>query len=331
MPGPFTAALFCRVSLVAAAAVLPLHASPAHGQNWPAKPIRLIVPFAPGGPNDVLARVLAPRLAESLGVAVTADNRAGADGIIGTDLVAKASPDGYTLLINSSAIVLNAHVYHKLPYDLLRDLTPVAELTAPTSLILAAHPSLGVSSVKELIALAKQKPGQIGYASAGTGNPLHLAGEVFNSLAGVSLVHVPYKGAGPAFSDLLAGQVPLMFVNIIQIMPYAHSDRLRLLAQTGSRRAAALPDLPTLQEDGLADFDVTAWFGIWAPMQTPGAVTRRLYQEIAAALRHPEVRARLQALGTDPSSASVDEFERLIREDYERYGRYVRQIKLYLD
>jgi len=303
----------------------------AFAQAFPAKPIRLIVPFAPGGPNDVLARILSPKLADALGVPVTVDNRAGADGIIGSDMVAKAAPDGYTLLINSNSIAINAHVYRKLPYDLLRDLTPVAELTAPTSLVLIAHPSLGVATVKELIGLASQKPNQIGFASAGTGNPLHLAGEVFNTLAGVKLVHVPYKGAGPAFSDVLAGQVPVMFPNIIQVMPYVHSEKIRILGQTGSSRAAALPDVPTIAEQGLRDFDITVWFGVWAPAHTQGAVVARLSGEIARALQQADVRNRLEALGTQPSPANLDQFATLVREDYERYGRYVKQVGLYLD
>jgi tripartite-type tricarboxylate transporter receptor subunit TctC len=318
-------------ALAVAALALGASVAPSFAQGYPTRLIRLVVPFAPGGPNDVLARLLSPKLSAALGVPIAVDNRAGADGIIGTDIVAKAPADGYTLLINSSAIVLNAHVFRKLPYDLLRDLAPVAELTAPTSLVLVAHPSLGVTSLNELIALAKRKPGQIAYASAGTGNPLHLAGEVFNSLAGVKLIHVPYKGAGPAFSDLLAGQVPLMFPNIIQVLPYVKTDKLRVLGQTGATRAPALSDVPTLAEQGLTDFDITAWFGMWAPAHTPEPVIQRLAREIGAALQDPEVRAHLDALGTQPASAGPVEFDKLIHDDYQRYGRYVRQVSLYVD
>ncbi len=300
-------------------------------QAYPAKPIRLVVPFPAGGPADVLGRLAASKLAESLGTPVIVDNRAGADGIIGTDLVAKSAPDGYSLLINTGSTTINAHVYKKLPYDLMRDLAPVTMVAAPSGLVLVAHPSLGVGSVRELVALAKRKPGEISFSSSGNGSALQLAGELFSTIAGVKLVHVPYKGAGPAFNDLLSGQVQLMFPALVSVMPYLNSGRIRVLAQTGATREPSLPNVPTLIEEGFGDFNITGWFGIWVPAQTPEPVIRRLNAEFARALGLPDVRARFAALGVSPSAMSPEEFGRFVREDYERIGRYVQQAGVHND
>ena len=303
----------------------------ASAQSYPTRPIKLVVPFPAGGPADVLGRLITQKLSESFGSPVIVDNRSGANGIIGTDLVAKAAPDGYMMLINTGSTTINAHVYSKLPYDLMRDLAPVTMVAAPSGLVLVAHPSLGVSSVKELVALAKQKPGQISFSSSGNGSALQLAGELFSTIAGVKLVHVPYKGAGPAFNDLLSGQVQLMFPATVSVMPYHNSGRLRVLAQTGATREPGLPNVPTLMEEGFGDFNITGWFGIWVPARTPGVIVRRLHAEIARALKLTDVRERFDALGVSPSGVSPEEFGKFVHEDYERIGKYVKQADIRLD
>ena len=299
--------------------------------QYPVKPIRLIVPFPAGGPADVLGRIVSQKLAESLAVPVIVDNRAGADGIIGTDLVAKSAPDGYTVLLNSGSTTINAHVYGKLPYDLMRDLAPVTMLSAPSGQVIAAHPSLGVRNVAELIALAKKQPGKISFSSSGQGSALQLVGELFAARAGIQLVHVPYKGAGPALNDLLSGQVQLMFPNIVSVMPHIASGRMRVLAQTKPSREPMLPNVPTLVEEGFADFDFAGWFGIWVAARTPDAIVRRLNAEFARVLALPEVRERFTGLGLSPSGASPEEFGKFVREDYERMGLYVKQVGLRID
>jgi tripartite-type tricarboxylate transporter receptor subunit TctC len=299
--------------------------------QYPAKPIRLIVPFPAGGPADVLGRILSQKLSESLAVPVIVDNRAGADGIIGTDLVAKSAPDGYSVLLNSGSTTINAHVYAKLPYDLMRDLAPVTMVSLPSGQVIAAHPSLGVRNVAELIALAKKQPGRISFSSSGQGSALQLVGELFAARAGIQLVHVPYKGAAPALNDLLSGQVQLMFPNIASVMSHIASGRIRVLAQTKSSREPMLPNVPTLVEEGIADFDFAGWFGIWVAARTPDAIVRRLNAEFARVLALPEVRERFTGLGLSPSGASPEEFGKFVREDYERMGLYVKQVGLRID
>jgi len=303
----------------------------AFAQPYPTKAIKLVVPFPAGGPADVLGRVVTQKLSESLGNPVIVDNRAGADGIIGTDFVAKSASDGYTMLINTGSTTINAHVYPKLPYDLMRDLAPVTMVAAPAGLVLIAHPSLGVSSVKELIALAKRKPGQISFSSSGKGSALQLAGELFSAIADVQLVHVPYKGAAPAFNDLLSGQVQLMFPSTVSVIPHMSSGRVRVLAQTGTTREPSLPNVPTLAEEGFVDFNITGWFGIWVPTGTPDAIIRRLHAEIARTLTLPDVRERFSALGVSPSGVSPEAFGTFVREDYQRIGKYVKRTGMHLE
>lgn len=300
-------------------------------QAYPSKPIKLVVPYPAGGPADVLGRLVTQKLSESFGVPVIVDNRAGANGNIGTDFVAKAPPDGYTMVINTGATTINAHVYRTLPFDLMRDLAPVTMVASPSGLVLVVNPSLGVKTVKELIALAKQKPGQISFSSSGNGSALQLAGEVFSSRAGVKLLHVPYKGAGPAFNDLLSGQVQVMFPATVSVMPYINSGRLRVLAQTGATREPGLPDVPTLAEEGLGDVNITGWFGIWVPAHTPEPIVRKLQSEIARALGRADVRERFAALGVSPSGMSSEEFGKFVREEYERVGKYVKESGMHLD
>jgi tripartite-type tricarboxylate transporter receptor subunit TctC len=304
---------------------------PADVESFPTRPLKLVVPFPAGGPADVLGRVIAQKLSDSLGVAVIVENRAGADGIIGTDYVAKSPADGYTLLINTGSTTINAHVYDKLPYDLMRDLAPLTLVAAPAGLVMIANPSLGVTTVKELVALAKQKPGQISFSSSGNGSALQLAGQLFCALAGVQLVHVPYKGAAPAFNDLLSGQVQLMFPAPISIMPYLASGRIRVLAQGGPVRQAGLSNVPTFKEEGYGDFNIAGWFGMWVPAHTPDPIVRKLYGGIAQALKLEDVSKRFAALGTTPSGMAPEEFGAFVQEDYERIGRYVKQAGMHLD
>jgi tripartite-type tricarboxylate transporter receptor subunit TctC len=294
-------------------------------QAFPTRPPKLIVPFPAGGPADVLGRLVTQKMAESLGVPVIVENRAGANGIIGTDFVAKSPPDGHTMLINTGATTINAHVYSKLPYDLLRDLAPVTMVAKPSGLVVVANASLGVNSVQELIALAKKNPGKLTFSSSGNGSALQLAGELFAAIAGIELVHVPYKGAAPALQDLLSGQVQLMFPAPESIMPYVRTGKLRLLAQTGLAREAVLPDVPTLVEEGFGDFNITGWFGIWTTAGTPDPIVRRLQAEIARALQFPDVRAHFAALGATPSGMMPEEFGLFVRDEYDRIGRYVKR------
>ena len=290
------------------------------------KPIRLIVPAAPGGGADFVARILGQKLGEALGPTVVVDNRAGASGTIAADNTAKASPDGHTLLIGqSTSIVIAPHMYAKLGYDTLRDLVPIT-LVAQLPNILVVHPSVKALSVKELIALAKARPDLLNYGSSGNGAPSHLAGEMFKSAAGVGMVHVPYKGAGPAVDDLLAGQIQLMFAPIVAVLPQVKAGRLRALAVTSSARSAAAPEVPTLAESGLPGYEISSWFGLFAPAGTPPAVVDRLYRESAKALQSADVRERFAQEGAEPVGSTPAEFGGYVKSEFAKYGRIVKGI-----
>ena len=290
------------------------------------KPIRLIVPAAPGGGADFVARILGQKLGEALGQTVVVDNRAGASGTIAADNTAKASPDGHTLLIGqSTSIVIAPHMYAKLGYDTLRDLVPIT-LVAQLPNILVVHPSVKALSVKELIALAKARPDLLNYGSSGNGAPSHLAGEMFKSAAGVGMVHVPYKGAGPAVDDLLAGQIQLMFAPIVAVLPQVKAGRLRALAVTSSARSAAAPEVPTLAESGLPGYEISSWFGLFAPAGTPPAVVDRLYRESAKALQSADVRERFAQEGAEPMGSTPAEFGGYVKSEFAKYGRIVKGI-----
>ena len=290
------------------------------------KPIRLIVPAAPGGGADFVARILGQKLGEALGQTVVVDNRAGASGTIAADNTAKASPDGHTLLIGqSTSIVIAPHMYAKLGYDTLRDLVPIT-LVAQLPNIRVVHPSVKALSVKELIALAKARPDLLNYSSSGNGAPSHLAGEMFKSAAGVGMVHVPYKGAGPAVDDLLAGQIQLMFAPIVAVLPQVKAGRLRALAVTSSARSAAAPEVPTLAESGLPGYEISSWFGLFAPAGTPPAVVDRLYRESAKALQSADVRERFAQEGAEPVGSTPAEFGGYVKSEFAKYGRIVKGI-----
>ena len=268
--------------LVFAGVALALLASPAVAQTFPSKSIRIVVPLAAGGPGDVLARAVGQKLAENVGQPVVIDNRPGANTNIGNEAVAKSPPDGYTLLATASTLTINPSLYANLPYDAVKSFAPLT-LIATTPLVLVVHPSLPVKSVQELAALAKSKPGQLHYGSAGSGSVLHLAGEMFNTMARVKLVHVPYKGVTNAFSDLLGGQISLMFPGAPIALPQARAGKLRALATTGDKRAPAAPELPTVAEMGFPGYEVSVWYGLLAPAGTPAATINRLHSDSATA------------------------------------------------
>jgi tripartite-type tricarboxylate transporter receptor subunit TctC len=284
----------------------------------------MIVPAAPGGGADYVARLVSIKLTENLGQAVVIDNRAGASGTIAAEITAKSAPDGYTLLMaQSTSVVIAPHIYQKLNYDTLKDFAPVT-LVALVPNILVVHPSVPANSVKELIALAKAKPGQLNFPSSGSGAPSHLAGEMFKSMAGVNLVHVPYKGAGPAANALLAGEMQLMFAPIVAVLPQVKANRLRALAVTSAKRSPAAPDIPTIAEAALPGYDISSWFGIFAPARTPTAIVDTLYRETAQALKLPEIRARFASEGAEPVGSSPQEFAAYVRAEYAKYAKVVK-------
>jgi len=291
--------------------------------DYPARPIRVIVPYPAGGPVDITIRAISPRLTESLKQPLVIDNRGGAGGTIGADLVAKAAPDGYTLLACSTGNTINATLIPGLPYDFARDFTPVTMIAIITS-ILVVNPAVPARSVQELIALAKAKPGELSYASTGNGTPTHLAAEMFKSMAGVNLVHVPYKGGAPAAVDLLAGQVQLSFISAPAVMPHVKSGRLRALAVTNAKRSQLLPGLPTVAESGLPGYESEGWHGLCGPARLPAAIADILYREIAAALRIPDVASLLANGGAEPVGMPPAAFVTLIRNDIARWAKVIK-------
>jgi len=297
----------------------------AQGQSYPTKPLRFVVPFPPGGPLDIMARGIGMKLQQAWGQPVVVENRPGAGGGIGADAVAKSAGDGYTLLMGAvSTHAINPWLYAKIPYDPVKDFIPVT-LVAQVPNILVVNPSLPVKSVKELIAYAKAKPGTLSFASGSTGSTGHLAGELFKTMAGVDMVHVPYKGAAPAMFDLLAGQTQLMFDNIANALPQVKGGKLRALAVTTLKRSPAVPDLPTIDEAGLKGFDLTTWFGVLVPAKTPAPLVDKLNAEIVKALSSKELHERLTAMGTEPPSiTSPAEFAAFIQRESAKYKQVVK-------
>jgi len=293
----------------------------ATAQNFPAKPVRLIVPFAPGGPADIQARLIGPKLTEAWGQPVVMENRAGGNTIIATELTARADPDGHIVLVVSAGFTINVSLYSKLPYDSLRDFAPVTQLTSGPAIVVV-HPSLPVRSVKELIQLARSRPGQLTYASAGL--PSQLAVELFKVMTGTDLVHVPYKGAAPAMIDLIAGHVQVSFPTIIGAFSHVQAGRLRALATTGAKRAPAAPDLPTMMEAGVPGYEAANWFGTVVPAKTPAAIVAKLSQEIARALRLPDVSERLLVQGMEPTSSTPEAFSAYIRSEMTKWAKVVK-------
>jgi tripartite-type tricarboxylate transporter receptor subunit TctC len=300
-------------------------------QQYPSKPVRVVVPFPPGGSTDILARVVGQKLAENLGQPVVIENRGGAGGNIGAELVAKSTPDGYTMLFSTSGIiVVNPHLYRKMAYDPIRDLEPVAMAATHGNLVLV-HPSLPAKSIKDLIALAKAKPGQLNYGSGGVGTSPHLAAEMFKVMTKTDLVHVPYKGGNPSVTGLLSGEVAVMFASIPSVLHYARSGRLRPLAITSATRSAVAPDLPTVAEAGVPGYQVDIWLGAFVPSRTPGEVISRLNAGIIKVLTLPEVKARLEPEGFEPSAMSPAEFAKHIRAELPVWAKVVQAAKLRVD
>lgn len=288
-------------------------ASTAVAQNYPNKPIRIVVPAPPGGTTDALARIVGQKLTESWGQSVVVDNRAGASGIIAAELTAKAAPDGYTLLLaTSTTLATNAVMHSKLPYNPKKDFAPVSVLVTGPNL-LVVHPSVPAKSVKELIALAKSKPGQLTYATTGNGTSQHLSAELFKSMAGVNLMHVPYKGSGPAHTDLLSGRVSVMFENMPTALPHVQSGALRALAVTNPKRWPSLPDIPTIAET-VPGYEIVAFYGIVAPAGTPKEIVRQLSVKLKEIITAPDIRDRLYGSGFQPSPTTPEEFTALIEE-----------------
>ena len=308
-----------------------LVAAPATGADYPGKPLRIIVPAAPGGGADFVARTLQAPLGAALGQPLVIENRAGASGTIGAESVARAAPDGYTLLMaQSTSVTIAPHLYKKLGYDTLTDFVPVT-LAALAPNILVIHPKVPAASVKELIAHAKAHPGKLNYGSAGGGAPSHLAGELFNRMAGVTMVHVPYKGAGLAVNALLAGDIDVMFAPMVAVMPQVKAGRLRALAVTSAKPSLALPDLPVLADAGLPGYDVSSWFGLFAPANTPKAVIERVQQETAKVLRQADIRERFAREGAEPVGNTPAEFDAYVRAEYAKYARVVKEAGVRLD
>jgi len=299
-------------------------------QNYPVRPVRIVVGFPPGGTSDILARAIAARLSDPLGQPVVVENRTGAGGNIGAESVARAAPDGYTLLMGTTSQAISQSLYKKLNYDLLKDFAPVTQAVNYSNL-LVVHPSAGVSSVGELLVLARAKPGVLNYGTAGNGTPPHMTGELFKSYTGVNIQHVPYKGGAPAIVDLVAGQIPVMFDNVPPLLPHVRSGRIRALANTSLTRLSVLPDVPTLDETGLKGFDAVGWNGLLAPAGTPREVVARLHTEVARILRTPDVRDQLTAQGAEIVANSPDEFAAWIRNEVKKWAGVVRDSGAKLD
>jgi tripartite-type tricarboxylate transporter receptor subunit TctC len=290
---------------------------------YPQKPIRLVAPFAPGGGTDILARLFGQKMGEVLGQQVIVDNRGGAGGTVGTDIAAKAPPDGYTLILVSASHAINPGLYQKLPYDSVNDFAPITQIATSPG-ILVVNPSLPVKSVKDLIALARAKPGQINYASAGSGTPPHLAGELFKVMAKIDMVHVPYKGNAPAFIDVIGGQVPLIFPTMPSAMPFIKSGKLRPIAVTSAKRSPAAPDIPTIAESGLPGYEATSWYGILAPARTPREIVAKLHEVLVSVIGSPDMKDKLAAQGLDPVGNTPQQFAAVIKSEIAKWTKVVK-------
>ena len=310
--------------------ILAAPAALAQGNDWPSRPVRFVVPYPPRGPTDILGRVVAARLAQDLRQPMVIENRAGASGVIGSEVIARAAPDGQAFLMNASIHVIIPHLNRAMPFDALADFTPVTNM-AMVPLVAVVNPNLPVRSIAELIAWLRANPGRVSYASSGNASALHLAGEMFKLMTGTEMVHVPYRGAGPAVQDLISGHVQLMFDSIPSSAGAVRSGLLRPLAVTTAKRVGAYPDLPTVAEAGVPGFDIATWYAIWAPPRTPGAIVTGLQQAVAAAVQVPEVREKLATLGAEPVADTPEDFARFCAREYDRWGKLVRDARVTLD
>jgi tripartite-type tricarboxylate transporter receptor subunit TctC len=317
-------------ALCAACAVAPAFAAQSATTDYPTRPIRIIVPLAPGGGSDYTARFIGTRLAERVGQSVVVDNRPGASGIVGTDLVAKANPDGYTLLLAYSTHAQSAQLFNKLPYDPIRDFAPVT-IVINTPLTMQFNPSVPAKTVKEFIAYAKQNEGKLNYGSSGPGSSPHLATELFNSMAGIRMTHIPYKGVGQYITAQVQNEIQFSFANMFTTMPHWKSGRLRLVATGGLKRLEAMPELPTIAESGLPGFEALTWYGFMAPAKTPRPVVARLQQEIHAITFLPDVKKQFVDQGNEPSGNTPEEFAKIMRADADKWGAIGRKLGVKLD
>jgi tripartite-type tricarboxylate transporter receptor subunit TctC len=312
-----------RSAFIIACALVAAFIGPAGAQPFPAKPVRLVVPFPPGGPADGLGRLLAERLKQSWGEPVVVDNRGGAGGNIGAELVAKAAPDGYTLLLNASNHVINSALLEKMPFDPIKDFTPITEV-ASYMLVLVVHPSVQANSLREFVALGRSKPKTLLIANAGNGTPTHLTAALFAQAAGIETVHVPYKGAAPANTDLLGGQVHAMFNNPVNALPQVKAGRLRALAVTGAKRTDLMPDLPTVAESGYPGFEATTWYGLFGPAGVQREVVARIHEHVLKALHSKDVQDKLAPQGWDLVGSSQSDFAAFLAAETDKWTRVVK-------
>jgi tripartite-type tricarboxylate transporter receptor subunit TctC len=300
-------------------------AAVAGAQSYPSKPVRFVSPYPPGGANDILARIIGQKLGENLGQQMVIENRGGATGNIGAEYVAKAAPDGYTILMGqASNLTINVSLM-KMPYDPIKDLAPVT-LVATTPNLLVVHPSLPVKTVKDLVALARAKPGSINYASSGSGSAGHLAGELFNRVAHINMVHIPYKGAAPALTDVVAGQAQIYFTSPISAQPFVKGGRLRMVAVTSLKRSASMPEIPTVAESGYPDFDVVSWWGVLTPAAVPKDIIGKLHTEIVKVLALPEIKAKFADQGADVASNTPEQFAAYIKSEIAKWGKLIKEL-----
>lgn len=307
-----------KVLILAAAAFA------ASAQQYPSKPVRIISPFPPGGGNDALCRIVAAKLSGQIRQQVIVDNRGGANGIVGTEVAARSAPDGHTIVLIPSGHAVNASLYRKLPYDSIRDFTPIT-LVGSSPLVLAVHPSLPARSVKQLVALARARPGQLTYGSAGVGSSGHLGGALFDALAGTKMTHIPYKGMGLAIVDLMSGQTTMTFGTSASVLPHVRAGRLRALATTGAKRSTALPELPTIAEAGVPGYEASLWYGFVGPAKIPSEILKRLHEALYAVLQMPDVRERLASQGVEAHPNTPEEFSKLLAADVGRWAKVVQR------
>ncbi len=318
-PRKMLGALVCLTLAITVGAV--------NAQTYPSKSIRLIVGFAPGGPNDIVARIVGQKLTESVGVPVIVDNRPGANSIIGMQIAARSVPDGYTIAMISASAATNPSVYSDIPFDLMKDFSPIT-VVASGAFIVVVNPSLQVKSIKELIAVAKAKPGQLNFASSGVGGTLHLAGELFKSLANVDMNHIPYKGGAPAATDLVTGQVQVMFSPLAVAMPHVRAGKLVALAVTSAKRSELVPEMPTVAEAGVAGYETTGWYGLVGPGGMPSAVVTKLNREIVKSLGQPEVKQQFAKLDLEPIGNTPEEMKRHLQIELVKWAKVVKDAKL---
>lgn len=319
-----------KAVVTCAVLALELGVAGASAQNYPARSIRMITPSSPGSGVDIVARIVGQKLSEALGQQVVIDNRAGAGANLGAEIAAKAPPDGYTLFMGTPAHAINSSLYSRLNYDLVRDFAPVSLVTTG-QYILVVHPALPVKTVRDLIALARARPGELNYGSGGNGNATHLAVELFGSLAKIRMTHVPYKGSGPAITDLIGGQVQLMFANLTAGLPHVKSGRLRALGVTGAKRSPTIPGLPTMQEAGVPGYIVTSYYGVLVPIATPQEIVARLNREITKVMRLPGMRERLAGEGAEPASSTPADFAAFIKAEIAKWATVVKDARISAD